>query len=67
MSSVAALAADLPPFDMSPLEKAELPRLIEAEGVYLSVRNSILCIWQDDLNQFVTLEVAEKDIQVSHT
>ncbi|PRP79406.1 Lysine-specific histone demethylase 1-2 [Planoprotostelium fungivorum] len=63
---VAALAADLPPFDMSELEKQALPAFVDAQEVYVSTRNHILTLWQDDLHKFITVEAAEKSIQTKY-
>jgi hypothetical protein len=62
---VAAIAADLPPYHMSLLEKRELPQFAKNPGAYLQVRNHILGLWQNDLHSYLTPKQAEKNIQVT--
>jgi len=59
----AAINADLNPYEMGPIEKRELPQFVKYPGPYVEVRNHILKLWHQDVNNYVTLRVAMKDIQ----
>ncbi len=62
--SVAAISADLNPYEMSPLEQRELPQFAAHPGPYLEVRNHILKLWQQDVNSYVSPRLALKEMQV---
>jgi hypothetical protein len=61
----AAINADLSPYDLGSLEKKELPQFVEYPGAYLQVRNHILKLWHNNVNNYLTIQEAEKAIQVT--
>jgi hypothetical protein len=61
---VAAISADLNPYEMGVLEMRNLPLFAKYPGAYIEVRNHILKVWQQDVNSYVTIAAAVKDLQV---
>ena len=59
----AAISADLSPYDLNSLEKREMPLFSSKPWAYLQIRNHILRLWSDNLNNYLTLQEASNEIQ----
>lgn len=60
---VAAISADLPPFDLSNLEKELFPEVIDTPDLFIQIRNHILEKWQDNIFEHLTIPNATKGLQ----
>lgn len=64
LAAEAAIASDLPPYEMSAREKAELPLFVPHAPLYVQIRNHIVTSWHTNIKRYMTLEEAMKDVQV---